>query len=410
VSRAVKCLVVVGLAGLTVGPVSAQTARDKPEPVGTSIIAGRVVDAMSGEPVRKAQVRAVDPTALPKASTTTTDANGHYELKRLPSGHYTVSATKPAYVTASYGQTTPLDAATRIEIGDSEMVGRIDLTLSRAGVVAGRVTDELGDPIGRVKVSVVRRQFLNDGSRSWLEVAARSTNDIGEFRVFGIPPGQYYLSATLPRFQEDLTTNQPAYVPTYYPGTANVSEAHRLSISAGQVLSIMNLVLLPVPGVRVSGTALDSSGRPRSGYVSLENPETHIVSSITSNGAFSLTNVTPGEYVLRASGGDSLTDDRASMPLTVDGSDLNDIALVGVKRTSLSGRVVIDRDATAAIKPSELRVNVQSARPDDGTRLGVPVKDDFTFQLNDWPGRVLVGASSAAPGWFVKQVRLNAWT
>src|SRR5947209_9736543 len=164
---------------LGVAVSSAQTpARDKPDPTGTAIIRGRIVNAVTGEPVRKARVRA-NSSVLSNGRTATTDVNGRYELKTLPAGQFTVSATKPTYVSASYGQTRPLDAGKLIDVADGQIVEHIDVKLSHGGVIAGRISDEFGEPMAGVQVSAARFQFIN-GSRRPLSFAARSSNDIGE--------------------------------------------------------------------------------------------------------------------------------------------------------------------------------------------------------------------------------------
>jgi hypothetical protein len=215
--------------------------------------------------------------------------------------------------------------------------------------------------------------------------------------------------------------NQPAYSPTYYPGTGSIAEAQRLAIAAAQVMTGMNMMLLPVRGFRISGTVVDASGRPlTSGTVALTQPllggmPTFINSTVKSDGTFSFNNVIPGEYVIRSTIGDAQTGARAMTPITVSGADLTDVAVVAVKASAVIGRIVVDRAATAAIKPRDLRLNVSPARPEDeGTTSGVApaeIKDDFTFRINAWPGRfVMVGGSTTpgtTPGWIVSAVRLN---
>ena len=101
-----------------------------------------------------------------------------------------------------------------------------------------------------------------------------NTNDVGEFRLFGLPPGQYYLSATL-RSGMMMTDSddRSGYAPTYYPGTPNVAEAQRLTIGVGQTLNDVNLALLPARTVRISGIALDSSGKPLiGGFIMVTQP------------------------------------------------------------------------------------------------------------------------------------------
>jgi hypothetical protein len=318
-------------------------------------------------------------------------------------------------VTASYGQTRPLEAGTLIDVADGQAIEHIDVKLSRTGVVAGRIADEFGEPMAGVQVAIVRFQVINGGRRP-IQVATRSTNDIGEFRLFGFPPGQYYLTATLPRFQmADDRANQPAYAPTYYPGTGSIAEAQRLAIAAGQVVAGMNMTLLPVRGMRVTGTVVDSSGRPAShGSVTLGQPTpaaspSFISGNLKPDGTFSLSNVTPGEYVIRWFGQE--LGERALAQVTVGGADVDGIVLVAVKAATIAGRITIDRAATDTIKPSEVRLAVGAVRPEDDyatASAGVPlINDDFTFQMKPWPGRLLITGGAVKAGWMAKAVRLN---
>src|SRR4029079_4233312 len=86
------------------------------------------------------------------------------------------------------------------------------------------------------------------------------TNDIGEHRLLGLTPGQYYVSATLRNFSmgEQPSADRSGYAATYYPGTANVAEAQRIAIAQGQTVTSINLTLLPTQTSRVSGVVLDA--------------------------------------------------------------------------------------------------------------------------------------------------------
>src|SRR5471030_1205411 len=270
--RALCCLVAV-ISVAWAWPVSAQPrptqlAPDPSRPArdnaaratGTAVIRGRVVEAANGQPVRKARVHAGS-TALRDGRTAYTDADGRYELKALPTGHYTVTAFKPTYVTAAYGQPRPLELGTSIDVPDAKTVDHIDFGLVRAGVIAGRITDEFGEPLADTQVMAMRYQFVQ-GTRRLMPSGSRMTNDIGEFRVFGLPPGQYYLAATLRNTRETDPNDRETYASTYYPGTGSVSAAQPLTIAAGQTMAGLNMMVLPVRSVRVSGTVTDSSGAP----------------------------------------------------------------------------------------------------------------------------------------------------
>jgi len=129
------------------------------------------------------------------------------------------------------------------------------------------------------------------------------------------------------------------------------------------------MTLLPVRGMRVTGTVVDSSGRPAShGSVTLGQPTpaaspSFISGNVKPDGTFSLSNVTPGEYVIRWFGLD--LGERALAQVTVGGADLDGVALVGVKAATIAGRITIDRAATDTIKPSEVRLAIGAVRPED---------------------------------------------
>ncbi len=193
--------------------------RDNTPKTGTAVLRGRIVAADTGQPLRKAQVRIFSPE-LRENRTTTTDVQGRYEFKELPAGRYTINANKGSYVTLSYGQTRPFEAGKPLEVQNGQTVERVDFSLPRGGIIAGRILDEFGEPMSDVQVAAQRYQYMQ-GRRLLPAGRPAMTNDIGEFRVFGLAPGQYYLSANLRNGMMGDTDDRSGYAPTYYPGTAD---------------------------------------------------------------------------------------------------------------------------------------------------------------------------------------------
>src|SRR5262249_10303471 len=140
--------------------------------------------------------------------------------------------------------------------------------LPRGAIITGRVIDEFGEPLPDAMVSVQRYQ--NVGGQKRLVPAGRTsmTNDIGEFRLFAIPPRPDYVQASLRSHMGMADSDDRCgYAPPYFPGTANMAEAQKVTVRLGQVISDMNMALLPMRTARVTGTAVDSRGRPLSGAV-----------------------------------------------------------------------------------------------------------------------------------------------
>ena len=298
--RALVCIAVA----VSVSPLFAQAPpRDTASPSGTAVIRGRVIAAGDDRPLAKVEVR-VFSSALKIDNATLTDANGRYEFTGLPAGRYTIACSRANFVRASYGQRRPLGPGTPIDVANGQVVTRIDVALQRTGAVAGRVLDEFGDPAVGVQVTPMRYQFFNGERRLQSSGRSATTNDIGEYRIYGLMPGRYFIAATTNRFASGESNERTAYAPTYYPGTGNLAEAQRLMVTAGQTITSINLSLLPVTAARISGVALDEQGRPLAGatvYVTRRAGMYGGSTQVRADGRFTLGGVTPGEYTVRAS-------------------------------------------------------------------------------------------------------------
>src|SRR5579864_5666451 len=217
--------IIGGIAG-GVQPPTQPGANDPPAP-GTATLRGHVFGADTGQPLRKAQVR-IAAGEIRENRMATTDASGSYEFKEVRAGRYVISASKGSYVSVSYGQQRPTDAPKPLEILENQTVERLDLALPRGGVVTGRIVDEFGEPAPEIMVAAQRYQFIQ-GQRRLVPTGRQTmTNDIGEFRLFGIAPGQYYVSATWRNSGQfnvsGPVVDRPAYAPMYFPGTVNANE------------------------------------------------------------------------------------------------------------------------------------------------------------------------------------------
>ena len=241
------------------------------------------------------------------------------------------------------------------------------------------------------------------------------TNDIGEFRLFAIPPGQYYLSATLrPMGMGGDTDDRSGYAPTYFPGTSNIAEAQRVTVGIGQTISDMNMALTPSRMARITGTVVDSQGRPFTGGI-MAFPKAESVmmmfgppAQIKPDGSFTLSGLTPGEYVLQTNGPGAGAGDYASAEVTINGDDVNGIRLVGSPPLTVSGRVVVDPAAAQALRPSSVRVMIAPAQmgiPMMGMAGPAAVNDDLTFEAKARPGKMRLTLAGPMPGWAIRSVR-----
>jgi len=186
-----------GAAGRGQRPARAQTApADVPK--GTAILRGSIVAADNGAPIRRAQIRVSAPDAR-ESRVAITDAQGRFEIKELPAGRYTMTASKGGFVALQYGQRRPSESGTPIELGDGQTIDKLSIALPRGSVLGGRITDEFGEPVANASVTALRYVYAA-GTRRMAPAgqnARDTTDDQGHFRLFGLPPGEYYVSATL---------------------------------------------------------------------------------------------------------------------------------------------------------------------------------------------------------------------
>jgi hypothetical protein len=433
-SRALAVLVAVGLSIVAPRPAAAQVAifqRPGGQPIppardasaaktGTAKITGRVTAADSGQPLRKAQVRVVA-AEIRENRSTSTDGDGKFEFKDLPAGRYQVTVSKGSFVTLQYGQSRPFEAGKPLQIADGQVVEKVDFALPRGAIITGHVSDEFGEPIADVRVAPMRYQYVQ--GRRQLNPAGRvsTTNDIGEFRIFGLAPGQYFISAsTQANFAAGIldsgaSDDRSGYAPSYYPGTPNVAEAQRITVGLGQTLNDINLALTPTRLARMSGTATDADGKPMAGAVVVVMMRSGASISNTSgtqvkpDGTFTVANLAPGDYMIQAISPSAITDMSgwASGQVTIAGEDVTGVLVTGARPTSGTGRVIVNGDAKA-LTPNLIHLMATPAHPEDNLFAGiggVTVKDDYSFELKARPGLAIIRAVTLPPGWALKSVR-----
>jgi hypothetical protein len=371
-----------------------------------------VLAADTGAPLRRAEVRASIAGANPRL--TLTDADGRFELRGLPAGSVTLRAAKTGFVAQQFGQRSPFAAGESVSLGDAQQL-TIDFGLVRGGAISGRVFDDLGDPVANVRVSALRPTFTTTGRRLTSAGGGPGlTDDTGAYRLYGLAPGTYYVSATVQGGPAIASGQTETYAATYFPGTIESASAQRVSIGIGQEQHNIDFALMAVRTVPLAGTVVNSSGQPVQANVSLSSGQASDEvagngrrARTSSDGRFTLPNVAPGNYVLEVNGrtdSPDATPEVAAVPISVDGSDMSGLIVTLGRGASVIGTLATDDGSRLDMTGS--RVTAAPARNAQGGAAGARVTGAM-FQLTGLVGARTFRFEQLPSGWSVKSVSAN---
>jgi len=296
--------------------------------IGITVVDGTTGQAISGVridltkvPVPPAPAPNGTPTSVitlgpPRTSSVTSDASGRYIFQNQELGSYLVRVFKEGYgdQTNNIGSN---NTTAQVKLDEKETSRNLTFRLMPGAAINGRVTGRDGKPIGNMEVGLFASRYDLEGRQTYQQTAYANTNDRGEYRIFPVNPGQYYLSVGPPSRLNPgnllLTPfNNPKnqYPRVFYPGTTDPGTASLISVPAGGDLSSMDFLLTELPTFRIRGHVADSAtGKvPENVGISILPRESNIStnSSVSGNiidptdGSFVLQSIAPGRYIIRA--------------------------------------------------------------------------------------------------------------
>lgn len=371
---------------------------------------GEVVQQEGGEPLRKAQVslKPEDVGKGEKPYNQRTADDGKFCFKDIAPGKYRLMAEHNGYVSTSYGAEDAWSEGTVLSLQKGQKLDRILLRLMPAGVIRGKVVDEDGDPApGLVVEALVPHEELASrllGESGEVQRLLKNhpipiqitvTNDLGEFRLAGLPSGKYFVNAvdtggkmspmgimngfSISNGQDD----NGEHAPTYYPGTTRGDQAESVGVEAGQEV-VADIQLQHEQMVTVGGVVVKQDGAPpTSAFVSLVPLEggltealfDRLVGQVESNGHFTIKHVLAGTYIAKVDSfekeeGGSLS---ARQRIEVGKEDVTNVHLVLTRGLSITGKVVSDGGPL----PRQPAAYVQMESTDDlaGSATGEITKD-----------------------------------
>jgi hypothetical protein len=223
---------------------------------------------ISGARVMLVPGRPMGPVGQPPMALT--DQDGRFMFDRIAPGQYRVNVQKTGFV-------TPVDVPSRpITLVAGQSLDSFDVHMQKGGVIAGKLLDNAGEPQTDARVMAMRRIAAGPAGSPQRLVPApaqgpQQTNDLGEFRISGLPAGEYVVAA-VPGFgfgpggaSAGPSANGMAPATTYYPGTPDAAGAQPLSVGAGQTVENINFAMQSAPAFRVTGVVVDENDAPVAG-------------------------------------------------------------------------------------------------------------------------------------------------
>jgi hypothetical protein len=430
VFAAVVLVVPLVMAGTRSSPVSAQTGTQVTgprgtvtgqAPAGTAVLRGTVVSADTGTPLRRVLVRAQAAEAQ-DIKAATTDDQGRFEIRELTGGRYTITAQKTGYVTLSYGQRRVGERGTVVAVPAGQTVEKIALALPRGGVITGRVSDEFGEPLAEASVQVQRYRYMPGGRRLMPMGRPDTTDDQGTFRLYGLEPGDYVVSATLRNASGMMMIGgRPApdsdqgYAPTYFRHTVAAGRAADQRRPVREVSGIA-FALTPTRVVRISGRVTGGPRAPADGSL-MVRPEEGFTGGmlpggmVQADGTFEIAGVPPGRYVLQVQPRQRGDNDLIGVTsVTVSGADLQNLTIAMQRPGSVSGRFEFEGGPPADLNPTMVRFMPMPADPGSSRFMMTSppqTNPDYSFRGQGFLGLVLLRAS-APPGWYLASIHHGA--
>jgi protocatechuate 3,4-dioxygenase beta subunit len=393
-------------------------------------ISGSAVKLAGGEPLRKARVGLQSEEDPTRSISTVTDAGGLFTLKGIEPGRYRLSVSRNGFVVQEYGQRKPHEPGAILTLRSGQEMKDLIFRLIPSGVIAGRILDEDGEPLPYVQVMAVRQTY-SEGKRILAPVQGASTNDLGEYRLFGLSPGRYLISAVYPQWGrfgwgggDDAggdASGEQGYAKMYYPGTADAPKASTITINAGEEINSIDILMRQVRVYHIRGHLYNQitrkSGREAIVFLRPRNSgqdwdfgqqQTWVEKK---DGSFNIAEVLPGSYVLMAFWSDEGKQVTARTVVDVGNADVDGVALTLGAGVNIAGHV--SWDGQSSLESNELSV---ALRPTDTGRHywggeGARVDTNNSFTLKDVSEAAYnVEVSGESRDCYIKEVRYGSST
>jgi len=409
------------------------------EALTTGSIEGIVVRADTDQPIASAQVT-LTPVGAAEIATVSTGADGKFNFRNLLPATYRVAVTANGFVRQEYGQRGLGGSGWLLFVQSGQSITDANIRITPAGTISGRILDQDGKPATAVPVQLLKRLFNTQG-RAFQPAGTASTDDRGNYRIFNVTPGRYYLVAGTQPAVTNLTPQRILSLPTgsarysvkYHPNVSSVDEATTIEVKSGADSTVDMRLERVTQTFNVRGRVINTTGAPFpsnltamlgystfSGAGNANRPDSF--DPVT--GMFNVSNVPPGEFTIqiaqpaqppRGTGGTLIAEQQAralaaSVSVRVTNSDIDGLVLTPTAAVTAQGKLIVEGAPISAVPNlAQLRVNVRGAvLTITGMTVSTPIAADGSFQVSGFrEGEYRAQMNMVVPGFYVKSIKLG---
>ncbi len=350
----VLLLLLVGAGGVAgQGSNPAQKSNLKPSDLCT--VDGVVVKSTTGEGIKRVTVQLTPLGGGQQSYSALTENNGRFVLRDIAPGRYAIYASGNGYVEQA-AENGKAGSQTRILLlSPGENTSGLAFRLVPPGVITGTVYDEDGEPVMSAQVRAMR--VTGSGAhRPAGESGSEQTNDLGEYRIWGLQRGKYLVAATYraPESGQPQPTDQ-VYLPTFHPSTPDTSQATVVDVEPGSetsgvdvdlrqahAVAVRGRVMVDAPMKTLKGIFVSLVPRSADGSYSFSNSANYGSPVQDDAGNFEIRSVPPGPYNVMAFWNDGRRQLGAKVPIEVSSANLDDVTVLLSNPTTLSGRFRVE--------------------------------------------------------------------
>ncbi|MGO8817596.1 MAG: carboxypeptidase regulatory-like domain-containing protein [Terriglobia bacterium] len=390
-AKAILALAVLASSAAGAGQESvAPTPLTKPNLNEPCTLEGAVVKSTTGEGLKKIAVNLMSLQGEHNFFTSITDGNGRFTFNGVAPGRYALAAGGNGYSQQDFGSRRGRSVGKILTLTPGCDGKDLVFRLTPPGVITGTIRDEDGDPVTGGQVQALR--LVRVGGRQQASPGGfAQTNDLGQYRIYGLEPGQYLIGASYQCQEAGNVPSPDVYLPTYYPSTSDTGQAMPIQVSPGDEVSGIDVDLTYAHSVTVRGRVVSEIPVKalRGSYVSLLPRDSFQGGVVGGNygasvqddlGNFEIRGVPPGSYVAFANLSDGARNYSGHALVDTASSNVEGVTVAVGPGLTLRGRVHLSPGA--GLDLNHLGVSLQPAENYMGGS-GAQVSPDGTFALEN---------------------------